>query len=430
MRRHLSPASVGLAVCLFMPVAAFAQFAQYTPPGEVEGRPESRQERLEEAMEEARWRLGPVRVDPWLGLQDVGWADNLAGDREGDESRFTATAGAGLRAYLPTGPKVFWAAHFLPEYAWVDGRDDLNDVNGRFGAGMFGFFNRLEVEATASRSERLGIVTSELLERLESRSDALSLAAEVRLTGGLYVFAAASETRIDHRLDRDAAPAVPAFDLLDRRERVVRGGVKLRTRPGWAIGVGAERSEVDFDRSEADRSNSGTSPILVLELPGNKLFIGLDLAWRSLEPEGESRFVPYDGLTGDIGVLLGREGSRLQLGTYARRQLIYSLGGGSYFEEDRFGLRAGTSLGRRLAVHLFGEVGENDHRAADPASGRADDVTAYGLQGSLGLVGSLQLTLNLTRQEVRSELPEADRSTTVALVGVTLGIGERPSPWY
>ncbi len=67
--------------------AASAQFVQYTTPGTRLQPPETTQERLDEAMENARWRLGPFLLHPWLELRDVGYIDRSART----EAELTAT---------------------------------------------------------------------------------------------------------------------------------------------------------------------------------------------------------------------------------------------------------------------------------------------------------------------------------------------------
>ena len=88
-------------------------------------------------MGDAPWRLGAVRVQPWLGLRDVAYIDNVFGSADDPESDLTLTFGAGLKAYLPVGEKVVLAAHILPEYVWWRDNDQLSDWHYRYGAGGY-----------------------------------------------------------------------------------------------------------------------------------------------------------------------------------------------------------------------------------------------------------------------------------------------------
>lgn len=431
-RRSFPAVLVGLAACLSLAPPARAQFAQYTAPGGPERPGEARQQRLEEALSEARWRLGPVRVEPWLGLRDVGWVDTGTDTAEDSQSRFTATAGAGLRAYLPTGPKVIWAVHALPQYVWADD-EGASRLNGRYGAGFFGFFNRLTVEATATRSEELGIVTPEVLQRASSRVDRADLSAEVLVAGSVALFATTSRAQTESLVDEEQAGAVQALPLLDRTETVSRAGLRLRSRGGFVVGLGAEWSEADFDTPTTggpalDRSNSGTAPVLEISNPEGRLVLSLDLAYRSLEPDGESTFVPYDGLTGRLQLTTGGQG-RLRPTLYASRNVIYALTPPfSYAESDRAGVALTLALGRRTSLVTFAEVGRDDYAAADAELGRRDDQTAYGARLTLSLGRSASLQLGAGREEYDSSPPGLERSFTTVQVGITLGAGE--GTWY
>ena len=110
------PAATTL-VLLLMAGSAGAQF-QYIPPGGPEEKPASRKEALDLELSRAHYRLGPVRVAPWASLHDVGYVRSLLTTGRQLPADFTATAGAGFRAYVRNGPKVTWSAGVLPEYLW------------------------------------------------------------------------------------------------------------------------------------------------------------------------------------------------------------------------------------------------------------------------------------------------------------------------
>src|ERR1700730_15130181 len=104
--------SVSALLLFLLAGRAGAQFSQYTAPGGPEGRPADRKGELAKEVQEARFRLGPGRVEPTAGLRDVSYVKTLvASSAVTQPTDFTATAGAGLRAYLPTGPQVTWTAY-------------------------------------------------------------------------------------------------------------------------------------------------------------------------------------------------------------------------------------------------------------------------------------------------------------------------------
>ena len=100
----------------------------------------------------------------------------------------------------------------------------------------------------------------------------------------------------------DALPHYVYWQELDREERVLRGGLEARFRERLRVAVGVERSEVDFLEPGHDRSNSGTSPLLEWDYQSDRLKVSGGVAFRSLEPEGGSEFVPFDDATGQLQV--------------------------------------------------------------------------------------------------------------------------------
>jgi hypothetical protein len=417
-----SPLKLAMAatvVGIFLPIGSNAQFAQYTQPGGPDPVVTSRQEEMEGAIEESRWRFGGLRVDPWIGLRNVGYVDQGEGDAE-----LSGSGGLGLRAYLPTGPKVIWAAYALPEYAWFEDSSEKSRVNGRYGVGFFGFFNRLSVEALATRAEELDIVSPEIQQRVNAGRDAIELVAELRLASSINLFAQARSSSAENLLEEAERldPGTAPFDLLNRDEEILRLGVRYRTRDDWLLGLGVEESKAEFDDPTLDRSNSGTSPYFEITIPANRFLVSGDVVFRDLERDGpSSQFAEFRGVSGNLTLVLGNERSRISPAFYARRQLAYTVAqvGSSYLVDERFGLRAGFPLGRRLRLTGFAETGTNDYESPEGLT-RNDDVTAYG--GDLGIqLGSrLSISVGYSSQDYESNLPGLDRTIDALRAGITL----------
>lgn len=413
-----------LAVLFLCAGAASAQFVQYTPPGGPERPPESRQEALEREIEEARFRLGPVRVEPWLRLRDVAYVRSFFSSGVEIPSDFTATVGAGLRGYLRTGRKVVWTVQALPEYVWWAKQDERRRLNGVYGLGVYGFFNRLTVEAAAGREQEQRIVTPEIPQPVSARGDGANLLVEVKVSGAFSVFAASSLVRQANLVDDLDDPRTEGLDLLDRDERVSRAGVRWRPREEWTISLGAERSEVEFDRSALDRSNEGTAPVLGIRLDGSRVLAEVSLAARSLKARQGARFADYDDVTGNAAVTV--TGGSLQYGLYGSRNLVYTLTPEyAYLEDERLGAALGVTLSRRSQARLFVETGANDYTVLVPGTPeRQDDLTAYGGSVRFALRDTTSITLGAVRSEFDSNLPGLDRTYTS--VGLTLNlVGDR-----
>ncbi len=412
-----------IGILFLLAGSAKGQFLVFTPPGGPEGRPETVQERLEREIGEAPYHLGPVRITPLAGFRDAAYVRDLFGSQSTVESDVTATVGAGFRAYLRTGRKVTWIAQALPEYVWWNERTDARRLNVSGGLETILLLNRLTIDMAASRLEQQGIVTPELAQLVSTATDLGRLDAELELTAKLRPFVSARWARQKGLVDdRQDDPAVARIALLDRDEQVVRAGLRWYPRNGWLVGLGAERSSVDFDSSALDSSNEGTSPVVELQIHRPHLFLRADLAARSLKATEGSRFVDYDDLTGKVAVSFVPR-KRLEFWLYTNREILYSLSGEyPYLVDQRTGLAFGIGFGDRIGSRVFAETGTNEFTAFSPATPeRADDLRAYGGSLRFLLARGLSLTIQATRIELDSNLPGADRSYTSGGLSFSLG---------
>jgi hypothetical protein len=409
-----------IGILFLFAASAKSQFFQFTPPGGPDARPETVQERLEREIRLAPYHLGPVRIAPLVGLRDVAYVRDFFATGEA-RSDVTATAGAGFRAYLRTGRKVTWIAQALPEYVWWQKRTEARHLNLSGGLETILLLNRLTIDAAVSRVEQQRIVTPDLPELVNTGTNLGRLDAELELSAALRPFVSARWARQELVEDRQDDPDVERIGLLDREERAVRAGLHWYPRKGWMIGLGAEHSRADFDRSTLDASNEGTSPVLEVVIDRPRFFVRGDLAARSLEATAGSRFVAYDGLTGNFSLNLVPR-SRLETWLYANRELLYSLEESyPYMQDQRVGLSLGTGIGERVSFRVFAETGSNDYTAFSPAAPeRTDDLTAYGSLLRFTLTETLGLTVQLTRLELDSNLPDNDRSYTSG--GMTISL--------
>lgn len=402
-----------------------AQFSQYTQPGSLaQDTSQLSRETFQTALEEARWRLGPVRVQPWLGFRDAGWYRNPDG-LDDDATDFSATAGAGARFYLPVGPKVFVALHALPEYVWWQKASERRRLNGRYGLGVFGYFNRLTVSVEATRAEARSPLSFELPREVNHRQDRAELTAEVDLTRRLSLFGGVSEAEYAVLADGDDAGSLPLRSL-DRTERISRGGLRLALGGKWSVGAGVERSETEFPSSQFDRGSRGTSPLFEARFESHRVVATLDLVQRSLEAQEGAQFLDVDETTG--GLRLEFPSHRVVGALYARRALGLSLETNyAYYLGDVVGLAATVDFGERSELLLFAETGRNDFVTLGPGiAARRDDLRSFGAEWSLTLGRSLRLVIGAGNSQVDSNLPGADRDTTSVRAGFVLGGG---GPW-
>jgi len=189
--------------------AAWAQFTQYAAPGSLAPGEESTKERLQKAMEQARWTLGPLRLEPWVGLGKLTYHDDLEPWQEGKQSDVTASAGAGVTAFLPLGKRVLLAGYALPEYSWWRERNKRSRLNGRYGVGAFADLGRLSLDLKGFRASEPWYIGFENEVPIDVRREGVSLGAELRLLRRLFIYATAEETHWRYRDEDLAGAAVP-----------------------------------------------------------------------------------------------------------------------------------------------------------------------------------------------------------------------------
>ena len=348
-----------------------------------------------------------------------GSSGDVTGQVEEDPD-FTISVGAGLQGFVPFGSKTFVTFDVLPQYVYWQEQEERRRLNGYYGAGLFAFFNRLNAEATVRRAEEQGVLTPEFEQRIHARQDRITGVVELEITPALFAFASADAFEIDTLTeDLGGDPRLPPFQQLDRQERVLRGGLEYRSGDRLRLAVGVERSEAEFnlDESGRDRSNSGTAPVVEAAYTGPRFQLDGGLAFRSLEPEPGSEFVPFDETTGRIRASLTPRW-RLSYTLYGTRGLDYSLDEGySHFTADRLGFAISSRLGRASAVNLFAETGVHDYVISGLGGPgvlpREDDFTAYGTSIQLQIKESVRLIFGVARTELESDLPGIDRSLTV-----------------
>ncbi|MEM7482259.1 MAG: hypothetical protein AAF481_13870 [Acidobacteriota bacterium] len=432
LNRKKFPGARSFVFCLLLAGAvgsmsappAAAQMQQYTPPGGPDFRVVDPQAILEEQMAEARWRLGPLRLVPWFGLSQLGYVDDVfAGSTSEDESvsDFTAVVGAGLTGYLPTGPKVTWVFDVTPRYIWWQDLTERRQFAGRFGAGFFGYFNRLRLEATAGREETQRTFSPEFPQPTVLEEDHVRAHLGLRLSQKIEAFAEGEGRRTRDQSDEFADDRTPNFDALDRDEEMLRGGLRYRPTERSTIAIGVEDLTVDSTASARDLSNAGTSPFLELDFEGGRSRFGAEVVLRDLSGTGSSRFGTYDEVAGHLHGQM-KIGWRLELRAYATTTPILSLlDEYSFFEQRRYGMGLGSEWGRRTFFEVFADRGDNRYNRVLPTTPeRTDDFESLGAQLQFDLTESLSMTVRVEDSTYESSLPGADRDVFAVRTNVSL----------
>lgn len=392
-----------------------AQYSQYIAPGSA-----ARSARIDAAQamrgaaEAARWHLGPLAIDPVFELREVAWIDP-GGEIEGD---LTASAAAGLRAYLPIGNRLMWTAHLVPEYIWWRERSEDRRLAGRAGLGLQVAANRFLLEILASSSDWDGYLTSEIDERAEIEERGLQARLEVPILRTVSIFVSGAKSNSKAR-GLFESPTDELRDL-DRKETWIEGGLRWWVTPELSLGVGVGRTETIFEDAARDRSNDGTTLVADLSWARPKTSVGLSVRKSDLEGTPGSEFGFFRGSTGTARVNWTPR-DRFSFGLYGLRNLTYTvLADGPYFVDVRIGVELGLPIGRRGALVLFHEQGENRFEGLG-----LDDTSSSGASLTFSI---RRLELRVGGRRTDSDGFTGERSFTQLTFG--FAIGKFRGVWY
>lgn len=421
-RWKLRPLPVVLTLAAWFAAAPLcAQLGtQYRPPGAPAVlRPQPSRDEFKIKLENSPWKLGRLHVSPWLGLEDVSLVENLGNQGQSASEDFTVTVGAGLRAYVPASRKVIWAAHVLPEYVWWQDNEAKRDLNGRYGLGLFAFFNRMTLELSQRRIEGQGFFSSEIQALTSLRQDVSTFNLEVEISPYLSLFALA--TRQEHLNEETETET---FSALDREVTNGTIGLRYENSWGWTVDVSHMDLSSDFAAQARALSNSGTATAATIGLDRSPILLNLSLAANDREAIEGSEFGSFTETTGAFDALW-KPKTRLAFLGYVRRDLRYAVNADyTQIVAQRQGASVSFGLGDAV-VGLYAETGEDDFAAVSLATRqRLDDVTAYGAALLVDYRG-LSLSVRASRTEYDSNLDDFDREVTSLGFSIKLDVVTR-----
>lgn len=394
-RSRIAPAALWLGA-LAAPLSG--QSSQYIAPGSLAAPLVDRREAVESARDAARWRWGPLRVEPWLALRELTWVESGPPDGE-SEGDVTATAGAGLHAYLPVGAHATVAAQVLPEYIWWRERTEDRRLAGRYGLGLFVFPRRATIEVVARANDGDEWASSELDRRVGLEEREVEARIDVPVGGAFGVFARGEAFDVDADDPLETPDPGERVDALDRDERWWVAGVRWKPRRSFLIGVGAGRSQARFEQAP-DGDNDGSSIYGELLWRRPKFELAAHAFDVELEAADGSAFPGYDDPLGEARARWTPR-DRFSWSLYAQRGLTYSVEAGqSYYVDRRWGTEVSFRPGSRTSLALFVERGDHRYAGSALAAARVDDVESEGASGELRFGRGFALSLAVRRTRI------------------------------
>lgn len=400
----------GLAAALLIAGSASSvagQSSKYNAPGHLGIDPGEDREQMEQAVSEALWKVGPVRVDPWIGLRELAWVEPAEGD--GD---LTTSIGAGVRAYVPIGSKTTIAAQILPTYIWWQDREEDRRLGGTYGVGLFYFSERAGAQFSATKSDLDEYVTDEVDRRAAVDSINYRLRVEVPFSPRLGLFLNAG--RYDQEVD-DTLGGEGELEDLSSYTDSIEGGLTWLAGSRFTVRVGAGTVETTFDESVRDRGNEGDFWIAGIDWRRSKTGASVTVRQGTLRATSGSEFIETDATTYQARVSWTPR-ARFGVSIYGGQQLSYSVQQGqvSYLEE-RVGVRLSFPVARTISGSAFYEDGQRTYDFDDSQ----DDVTSWGGQLSLPVWRRLQLRFAGRTTAIDSPF----RSTTYSEYRIGLSFG-------
>ena len=423
MLKRAGKCAAVLLGCLSCVTPAVGQFRQYSPPGSLREPLEDLKTQLDEAIEGARWNWGGLRVDPVFALGDVLYVTDVFRDSSGEQqSDWSASVDLGLEFFLPAGRKTILYAQAVPRYTWWNEQEERRQLNGRYSAEVFGFFNRLTLELGVGVEQNLQFATPEVEQLTTVRNERVGAGFELGLGRSFYWF---TDWRLDEARYNEGEPddaGIAPFDRNDRDEEMLRSGFRFGARDEASVGVGVAWTDTEFADLLFDRSNSGASPFVQAELDREPWFLYGDVYFLDLEPEAQSAFVATSEVTGSFGGTWSP--NRTGYSVYYRRELTYALlEDYSHFLQERYGFVLTVEVGRSAQLGGFLESGLDDYVAIGAlAPQREDDVESWGLTFATEIGERLEFDLLYADRDYESTLPVFDRSVTQIRVGLTLSV--------
>ncbi len=419
---------VGAVVLVAVCAAARPGLAQISSEEAPRSRTVPLQEDVRAQLDYSRYRLGPLRIQPFFTLRDVGYNNNLYGASASEETvgDWTATAAGGVKYLLPLGSKLVLRGTAAPEYTWYLDLAGRRGWGGTYDGELVGLFNRVTVEAGGGYRRANQLLSSEA-EVANFQDQTFGKARlEIDVLRRLSIFGGADgvKTRIDQGVPILGSTQPNSY--LNRTERAYRGGLRYRFREYFSIGAQVEKVRTEFVDEPIDRDNDSTGYLLVAHYDQPRFYVDLSGGYRESKALYEgSYFEPYQ--TGTYGYFVSYVLARpLELQVLGYRKPVPSFFvANSYYFETRNGAALSFTVGTRTRISISGSLGSNSYPSdviytpTNEVIKRKDDVRD--LSGGIGvrLTSTLGITGVVTQSRYTSNIPGYDRSVVRFSFGLT-----------
>jgi hypothetical protein len=380
-------------------------------------------EEIRHQLESSRFRFGVFRLQPTIGIKDLGYDNNVFGTTDSVDpvADWHASVAAGTSFIVPGGTKMYLRGMLIPEYTYYQKLASRRSWGGEYGASLLGLFNRMTVEAGVHSLTQLQSVNSEI-ERpaLGTRTD-LPVNLEIEIFRRLSVFGTgqAEHQRYDLNVD-------PTLRTLERNETLGRGGLRYHFTSYFDISAAAEKTTTKFLVNDT-RNNESNAFIVGVHYDRPRSYINLSIGQREGKGAGSesgvSTFPRFSETTGSY-YAFHELSSGITLDVYGARGVEYSLTvQNPYFIDTRNGAGITLPVGHRVALRAFGEMGPNSYPIPVNGVKRTDDVTTWGGGFSMRLYRNFVLSTIASNTKYDSTIDLNNRSVFRVTTIVTASTG-------
>ncbi|HQP89300.1 MAG TPA: hypothetical protein PLL76_23860 [Thermoanaerobaculia bacterium] len=384
-------------------------------------------EQVEQEIATARFRLGPLRVAPFLTLQNVGWTNNALVQSEGTVDDYTASVSAGARLVVPIGRKLFLRGTLAPTYDWYHRTTELRSFGGDYSGEALGLFNRLTVAGGGRYYRRIRSASSEVGRDVLNTTSRGFANAELELLKRLSLFGGieqATSRLEDKALD---TPGLSPVSDLDRTETAQRAGVRYAFSSALSFGVMGEEVRTRFERNGLVRDNDVQGLLFVVRYDRERFYVEGTAGIRKGTPVSPSDLYP-EFRAGSYGYFVSYFVTRtLEMQVLGSRRPEAALFlDNPYFFETRNALTLRLAVGRRLSLHILGELGAN--RYVNPVQVvdtgeivvRRDEATSFGGGFDFRVSRALSVGLTAMKDRWQSNVDFYDRETFRVMGGLSI----------
>ena len=416
------PSRGGVLACALSCLASAPAVAQLVTDEVPRAATVPAREELRRDLDESRFRLGALRIEPRLSIENLGYNNNINGSTTDPVSDETGNIVAGARLTLPLTHKLALRADLLPTYIWYAHEVERRAFGGQAAGSFLAFFNHLTFVGSGYAARSDSVVSTEVLaiQRDDVRGARSDL--DVAIFRRLSIVGNGEWQR--HRYSAGGAVApVSDYAINDRTESAARAGLRYRFSDTVDVSAGVEETWTDFENTPLERDNESRAAVVGVHVEKPRLIVNLSGAYRRGEARNGSTFPAYEEPTGSgyVSITVVRP---LDVELTGRRRISYSLGSSPpYYLETRWGGGLRIRIGSRVTLHPTAERGTNRYTVGDgpDPAGRVDDATVYGGSVEIALGANLTLGTSWTRSRYDSNVDANDRSYSG--FGVTLTVG-------